>query len=73
MHPNDEGKNNYCLNSGTQNRIGFKATARINSIAIQTLVIIKVIHVKKVFFFENKVKKKIKRKITLVVKILHAT
>lgn len=43
MHPNDEGKKNYCLNSGTQNRIGFKATARINSIAIQTLVIIKVI------------------------------
>lgn len=46
-----------CLNSGTQNRIGLKATARINSIAIQTLVIIKVI--KKVFLFENKVKKKI--------------
>lgn len=43
MHPNDEGKKNYCLNSGTQNRIGFKTIARINSIAIQTLVIIKVI------------------------------
>lgn len=43
MHPNDEGKKNYCLNSGTQNCIRFKATARINSIAIQTLVIIKVI------------------------------
>lgn len=32
-----------CLNSGTQNRIGLKATARINSIAIQILVIIKII------------------------------